>query len=237
MCAIAYYLEREGILTTGISLVRENAVSLQPPRTLWVPFPLGRPLGVPNDAAFQHRVIAAALGLLDRASGPVLADFPEDAPAADIETVAACPVSFAQPPQNETWQQRLHNEFISLKPWHDLSLRRRKGRTLTGLSELTVEENLTKLGHLLDAGESPSSDLRWFKLAIEDAKAFYIEALTAQPGNYAERGQEKLQKLFWQDTQLGGALRTLHQILSSEPKTRQFANIVAPRQAIEGANH
>jgi len=56
-------------MTTGISLVRENAATMQPPRSLWVTFPLGRPLGAPNDAAFQHRVIAAALDLLTRVSG------------------------------------------------------------------------------------------------------------------------------------------------------------------------
>ena len=51
-------------MTTGISLVRENAESMRPPRSLWVSFSLGRPLGVPNDSQFQHRVIAAALNLL-----------------------------------------------------------------------------------------------------------------------------------------------------------------------------
>ena len=72
MCAISYYLEREGIMTTGISLVRENALALSPPRSLWVPFPLGRPLGAANNPDFQHRVIAAGLDLLNRSSGSVL---------------------------------------------------------------------------------------------------------------------------------------------------------------------
>jgi D-proline reductase (dithiol) PrdB len=229
--AISYYLEREGIMTTGISLVRENTLSMQPPRALWVPFPLGRPLGVPNDPGFQHRVIAAALDLLDRPTGPVLEDFPEEAPVVDIEFAAACPVSFAQPKQNDTWQGRLNNEFMTLRPWHDLSLRRRAGRTLTGLSEHSVEENLSKLGKMLDAGQLPSSEFRWLKFAIEDAKAFYIEALTAQPGDYV---QEELHRTLWQDTQLGHALRTCHQILDSEPRTRLFAGIVVPRQALEG---
>ena len=61
MCGIAYYLESEGIMTTGIALVRENAEALQPPRMLWVSFPLGRPLGKPGDPAFQKRVILGAL--------------------------------------------------------------------------------------------------------------------------------------------------------------------------------
>ena len=65
-------------MTTGISLVRENAASIQPPRSLWVTFPLGRPLGVPGDPAFQHGVIRAALALLETRSGPILADYPLD---------------------------------------------------------------------------------------------------------------------------------------------------------------
>ncbi|MGB1538895.1 MAG: selenoprotein B, partial [Pseudomonadales bacterium] len=59
-------------MTTGISLIRENTASMQPPRALWVSFPLGRPLGKPGDPAFQHRVISAALDLLNRNDGPVL---------------------------------------------------------------------------------------------------------------------------------------------------------------------
>ena len=103
MSALSYFLEREGLLTTGISLVRENTASMQPPRALWVPFPLGRPLGKPGDAAFQHAVIRSALGLLEHRSGPVLEDYPVDAPA---EVAAmACPVSgsttSSQPPRRQ----------------------------------------------------------------------------------------------------------------------------------------
>ena len=70
---------------------------MNPPRALWVPFMLGRPLGVPNDAAFQSKVALSALQLLERDSGPVLEDFPDDAPYADlgaVEEAQNCPVSF-----------------------------------------------------------------------------------------------------------------------------------------------
>ena len=80
---------------------------MQPPRSLWVPFPLGRPLGVPHDTAFQHRVIAAALALLDRPSGPVLEDFPEDAPPVAEDAAPACPVSFQRPADPTSWVDRL----------------------------------------------------------------------------------------------------------------------------------
>ncbi|NKB98876.1 MAG: hypothetical protein GKR90_10345 [Pseudomonadales bacterium] len=230
MSAISYYLEREGIMTTGISLVRENSVSMQPPRALWVPFPLGRPLGVPNDPAFQHRVISAALDLLAQATGPVLVGYPEDAPVVGADAATACPVTFAKPNAGDTWRGRLDQELTQLTPWHDLSRKRRGGRTLTGLSEYSVAENFNKLGEMLDTGQVPNSEFRWLKYAIEDAKAFYFEAFTAQPGAYAH---DELDKMLWQDTQLGSALRTCYQILYSNPQTRAFAGIVAPRHAIE----
>ena len=80
MSALGHYIETAGIATTGISLVRDHTERMRPPRALWVPFELGRPFGAPGDAGFQHRVLAAALALLDAPSGPVLADFPDDAP-------------------------------------------------------------------------------------------------------------------------------------------------------------
>ena len=64
MSALGHFLETAGIATTGISLVREHSARMAPPRALWVPFELGRPFGAPGDAAFQHRVLGAALALL-----------------------------------------------------------------------------------------------------------------------------------------------------------------------------
>ena len=83
-----------------IALVREHAEAIRAPRALWVPFELGRPLGAPNEAAFQRRVLNVALDLLGSGDGPVvLEDFPEDAPGpkAEEETSWVCPVSFPAP--------------------------------------------------------------------------------------------------------------------------------------------
>jgi hypothetical protein len=92
--ALSYYLERDGIMTEGISLVRENSQSMQPPRALWVSLPLvGRP---PGDTEFQHRVIDAALSLLTAEMGPVLVDYPEDAPTVSVDNTPTYPVSFVR---------------------------------------------------------------------------------------------------------------------------------------------
>ena len=74
-------IERRGIATGVIQLLREVAQRVRPPRALWVPFPHGYPLDRPGDPARQHAVIEAALRLLERpeAAGPVLAAYrPEE---------------------------------------------------------------------------------------------------------------------------------------------------------------
>ena len=96
---------------------------MQPPRALWVSFPLGRPLGKPGDAVFQNKVINAALELLHRPAGPVLEDFPEDAPVVDLEESApVCPVSFSSiESELDTWEARLLADLAAVRPWHDLN--------------------------------------------------------------------------------------------------------------------
>ncbi|MFN0110391.1 MAG: hypothetical protein ACKVZH_16160 [Blastocatellia bacterium] len=75
VCLVQAALEREGITTVSISLLREVAEQIKPPRALSVPFPMGFPLGEPKNANLQHQVIAAALGLLERNDVPVLESF------------------------------------------------------------------------------------------------------------------------------------------------------------------
>ncbi len=119
MSALGHYLEQEGIQTVSISLIREHTVALAPPRALWVPFMLGRPLGVPGDPAFQRKVVLAALSLLERESGPVLEDFPEDAPYEDLGAEPEglnCPVSFPRKSSDGSLGQRLADEVRNYRP-------------------------------------------------------------------------------------------------------------------------
>jgi len=59
---------------------------------------VGRRLGVPNDPDFQNRVIVEALMLLEAPDGPVLEDFPEDAPLSEVnQGPVACPVDSSMP--------------------------------------------------------------------------------------------------------------------------------------------
>lgn len=72
---VAAAIEREGIATTSITMLKEITSVIRPPRALFTPFSLGFPLGEPNNAGLQRRVIEAALNLLPRNDTPVLEDF------------------------------------------------------------------------------------------------------------------------------------------------------------------
>jgi hypothetical protein len=69
-------IETVGIPTVSISLLKEVARRVLPPRTLWVPFPMGYPLGEPGRPETPERVFLAALDLLmQHSTGPILEDY------------------------------------------------------------------------------------------------------------------------------------------------------------------
>lgn len=214
--------------------MRENTASLEPPRALWVSFPLGRPLGIPGDAAFQIQVMISALDLFNRPNGPVLEDYVAELAHPDVEAeIAACPISFRKTsPKKSDWTARIEEELNTLKPWHDISRSNRKGYSLSGLNESNQKELTGKLGGMLENKVIPPNELVWLKRAIEELKFFYMEAMTAQPGNLSH---EALDSIFWQDSVLGAALIQCHQILVKQGQ-KEIARIIASRQAIEIAD-
>ena len=65
VCLMAAELERRGIATVAIQLLREVAERVRPPRALCVPFPHGYPLDAPDEPARQRDVLEAALRMLE----------------------------------------------------------------------------------------------------------------------------------------------------------------------------
>ena len=102
--------------TTSISLIREQSQAVIPPRALWVPFPLGRPLGAAEDRGFQRKVLRSAFRLLETANFPTIEDFPEEAPFQKESEAWACPVSFPVI-ESEEIDFRLRDEINRLLPW------------------------------------------------------------------------------------------------------------------------
>jgi hypothetical protein len=207
---LSHYIESEGIPTTQISLVREHTERIKPPRALWVPFDLGRPLGAPDEPEFQKKVLLAALILLEEPEGPIIKDFPEDAPMSESEfTSTACPVSFGVPAglgeeinDINKLLAAFQQEAEGLQNWFDIGLKKR-GRTTTGTSKLSLSEIVEFFSVFVkgDMSESAISGTPLdiiMKLASEDLKAYYTEAVSAQPGG--PTSPDALANWFWGET-------------------------------------
>jgi D-proline reductase (dithiol) PrdB len=65
-------IERAGIPTASVTLLREVTERVDPPRTLFVDRPFGFPLGAPNEASVQTVIILALLALLKERIPPAV---------------------------------------------------------------------------------------------------------------------------------------------------------------------
>lgn len=217
MGGLAHFFEEEGIPTTQISLIRKHTEIMKPPRALWVPFELGRPVGVPNDPAFQTRVLMAALKLLEAGSGPLLEDYPEEAPVSEGEVTAlSCPVDFGAKSNELTETEKLcsafKREMISMRPWYDLAVQKR-GRTTVGVSKVKLDDLDDFICSFLKGNtpENPRDDIALpytLNLATDDVKAYYFEAITSQPGQESP-SNKVLSDWFYDETIAGKVMFTL----------------------------
>jgi hypothetical protein len=240
VCALAHYLEDEGIATLTIGLIPQHVAKMEPPRALTVPFQLGRPLGAPGDAEFQRDVLKRVFGLLNRPGpGPVSEVFERDAPdAAEPEESWACPVSFPLSGDGESVLDRVLAEVRLLRPWFDRGLQRR-GRTAFGTSGMDITDvcvflNEVAAGKAADpGGDVPQGDR--FKLAAEDLKMFYVEAAMEQPNPGSSR---RVQDWFWNETAAGEFLFGLRDTCKEhvDPLVRNHARFtLVPAERLSAA--
>lgn len=217
---LAHFIEEAGVPTATISLIRPHTEIIKPPRALWVPFELGRPLGAPDNTPFQRRVLLAMMKLLEASAGPVLEDFPDDAPESASElTVLACPVLYSQPEaetgETDPLEAAFRREMAAIRPWYDLSVAKRK-RTTVGISSLEIE-SIGDFIYAFSKGrepENPREDMELVytvKFAAEDLKAYYTEGITSQPGQEGASSQ-MLMDWFWYETKAGEVLLDVKQV-------------------------
>ena len=119
----------------------------------------------------------AALRLLEAPRGPVLEDFPEDAPGdtGDAATFV-CPVSFGNADDGDSLMARVEREMAELLTWSELA-RQKRGRSTVGVSGLPALEAARWIDALVRDPETPVyrqglerlPALRLARTAIEEA--------------------------------------------------------------------
>lgn len=233
--------------TTGLSIVRLHTEIIKPPRAVWIPFEFGRPLGAPNNPEFQKKVLLTALRLLESSNGPtILIDFPEKAPISAEEAVMlACPyvpkTEETNPTELEKFCRAFKTEMASLRPWYDLGKQKRQ-RTTVGVSRLSPEELPGFVCSFLTESQpkNPRQDVSLgfeLRYAADDLKAYYNEAVTAQPGMETSNSKT-LAKWFWEDTVAGKVLKAVREdCLKSPDKSLQgiAGGAIVPRAFLPAA--
>ena len=141
MCGLAHIFESQGFSTVLVGFVKEHIEIIKPPRALWLNFPMGRPLGKPNNPEFQKKVIRTAFDLLEKSSGPGLDDFSEIIPVREGRMSYALPVSLVykvnQLGNIDKLAERVQMELSNLL--HDyFKAYQTVGRTTVGASELEI---------------------------------------------------------------------------------------------------
>jgi uncharacterized glyoxalase superfamily protein PhnB len=233
--ALGHYLEEEGLATVAISLIRPQTENTKPPRALWVPFELGRPFGPPSAAAFQKRVVLAALRMLESGSGPVvIEDFPDDDPRATQDPTWCPPFTsgvVAAGPA-DSLAARLEAEIPLLRGAHERWVAQHR-RTTIGLSGLPIGDCARYVADWL-RGKAPPSPREGFsaplilRFAVDDVKAYCLEAAAA---GAAKPSSRQLGDWFWNESATGAAIHILREALQASDDDRLkliVANFMVP---------
>jgi hypothetical protein len=221
---LCHLLERAGLATVGISLVRQQAVNVAPPRILHCQFPLGRPLGRPGDGAFQREVIGAAFALLDRTDLPVIEDFP-----VEITDVPTAPDSCPLPARYDPDLPPAIDEARGLRNAYDRNLAE-CGRTAMG--RVAGPDGIGDLIEVLlqiDAGRSLDElgidDARLVAIG-QDVRAYYEEAALQLADS---TGARQLEYWFYTTTEAGRLLTRVRDRLRAAGTNKLAAGYVVPR--------
>ena len=221
---LASYFEEQGFATVLVGFVREHMQVVKPPRALWLNFPMGRPMGKPNDPIYQMKVIRAAFSLLDNPSGPVLEDFPDVIPVVNGRMGYALPEELvvAKDDIGDTDQlvADIAAEMEALRTPYEAAVAAR-GRTTVGASELQIKDFIPYIAEFVKGNKPKSprkglSPVPLLKLVVEDLAAYYTEARTYRD-NIDDI--ELLGKWFWEETKSGQLLLWLEAVsLESDDK-------------------
>lgn len=218
MSVLARVFEEAGLTTVAIALVREHAERVRPPRALWVPFYFGYTMGKPDDPDFQHQVLATALATLDAESGPVLADYPED--AGPIGMPQASEVTASTNGDSDKPRDAA-GEITALRGYYE-RWQEQRGRTAVGVTGIPQRRFRGIIRFLEAYAESDAADMderpadvsvpQFVRYCADDLKAFCYEARMAQRPDASEAD---IHTWFWGETAVGALIDSITQRLNA----------------------
>ncbi len=223
MSTLAHVFEAAGLATIVLASMIGVVEKMHPPRALYCEFPLGRPLGLPGDAAFQQRVLEHGLSLLDAAK-PVIETFPEVIEA--DETPMACSL----PPRFDPTLPPAVDEANGLRAAYDRSVAKRGvtevGRAITADQ---VPDALATLHRWADGEHWKDVPLpgKNTVAVAHDIRSYYDEA-ALQLVDGPPPGGRAAEAWFFETTEAGRTLLAARKALEAQEAPFPFWFYMAP---------
>lgn len=224
MSTLAHVFEAAGLHTVVLGSNRMVAEKMLPPRTLYCEFPLGRPLGIPNDHHFQRSVLTAALTLIETATEPTIVDYPT---VIQAETEA---LSCSMPPRFDPDLHPAVDEANGLRKAYDRGLARR-GHTSVGrvidadgvAAALLALDRIANGTDWLEAGLPNTDPIS----TVHDLRAYYEEAALELVDGPTPGGRAA-EEWFYEKTEAGAVTMTARRAMRSAQAPRAFWYYMAP---------
>ena len=218
---LGHILESHGLSTVALASNLEIAKHANAPRALYCDFPLGRPMGPPEDPEYQHRVLKAAFDLFDRPKGPVLEIFPDA-----LKDEADSPIVCTLPPRYDPNVPAAIDEARGLRPAWDRAHAKyggtNVGRRITPDKVPNAIAPFIKVAEGIPWKEAFSCEDEMIETAA-DIRHYYEEAATALVDHVpAARAAEAW---FYHKTDTGRLLLEVFRVLRETGQEKELALI------------
>lgn len=221
---LAHIFEAAGIATVALASMLPVAEKIAAPRVLHGEFPLGRPLGRPGDAEFQHDVLARAFALLERTGGPVL----ESHPVVIEESSDA--VSCQIPPAYDSDASPAVQEARGIRKAYD-RIHKRRGVTSVGRAidadgvpgALEVLEKIVAGTHFKEAGIPGKNTIA----ITHDIRTYYEEAAVELAEGPPADGRA-IEAWFFEKTEAGKTVLAARKAIQEQEAPFPFWFYMAP---------
>jgi len=220
---LAHVFEAAGLSTVVLASMKEVAEKMTPPRALYCEFPLGRPLGRPDDLALQRDVLDRALALLD-ATEPVLETYPLVIESDEV------PLACALPPRFDPSLPPAVDEARGLRAAYDRSLDARGvtavGRAIDADSVADALDVLHQWAGGASWKENPLPGL--ITVAVcHDIRSYYTEA-ALQLATGPTPGGRAVEAWFYEETEAGKTMMAARAALQEQGAPFPFWFYMAP---------